>query len=387
MASGIVWPEGTKFYETSDYKGETQRALNAALIAISTVFIGLRLYVRFMMTKSPGLDDAIAFIAYLSCVTISALDIKAADWGSGAHLELIPENLLLKFFQSIVTQSLFYFWTAGVVRLAIAAFLPRLSKDKTYVILVYIVAGIISVQTIVCFFYKLFQCKPVKDLWLPPFTPGLNCVSTESNELMMNAHAIIGIIIDVALMALPIWVIYKNTIFSWKMLQVFLVFCVGIFAIVTGIVRLYFMKTMDFAVDSPYKMSTIGLWTDLEVHVGLWCGCFPALQPILRQISFKLGWRSKITSYGERSGKKTGATSGNTVVVSGNRFNKHGYIHNGSGIDMETDADSQKAIVSDDKDSYELNPMGKIRKQTELVVEIEAANSAHKGRQESWVNV
>lgn len=89
-----------------------------------------------------------------------------------------------------------------------------------------------------------------RDTWKPPGIPGLNCVSTDANEAMMTAHAIIGIITDLVLMALPIWVIYSKMIFSRKKFQVLLVFSVGVFVVVTGIVRLYCMKTLDFAVDS-----------------------------------------------------------------------------------------------------------------------------------------
>lgn len=174
------------------------------------------------------------------------------------------------------------------MRLAIVAFLPRLDKDskvlaslimaliklmlstENFLYILYATAGVILVQTMTCFFYKLFECTPVgyettktsvfehaphtdicgRDTWKPPGTAGLNCVSTDANEAMMTAHAIIGIITDLILMALPIWVIYSKMIFSRKKFQVLLVFSVGVFVVVTGIVRLYYMKTLDFAVDS-----------------------------------------------------------------------------------------------------------------------------------------
>lgn len=58
-------PSNFDFSKTTDYKGFVQRDLNACLIAFSTVFIGLRLYVRAFMTKGLGLDDLMSAIAYV----------------------------------------------------------------------------------------------------------------------------------------------------------------------------------------------------------------------------------------------------------------------------------------------------------------------------------
>lgn len=65
-------PTGTQYWETADYGGNLQRNLNISLIAISTVFFGIKLYVRAFMTKSLGWDDAVAFLAYVRPSTITA---------------------------------------------------------------------------------------------------------------------------------------------------------------------------------------------------------------------------------------------------------------------------------------------------------------------------
>lgn len=54
------------FNDTPNYRGHTEIGLSAWLIGFSTLFYGLRLVVRVSMTKSPGLDDGIAGIAYVS---------------------------------------------------------------------------------------------------------------------------------------------------------------------------------------------------------------------------------------------------------------------------------------------------------------------------------
>ncbi|KAG4429185.1 hypothetical protein IFR05_015339 [Cadophora sp. M221] len=386
-----LYPAGMDFRSTPDYKGGVHKALNATLIPITTLIFGTRIYVRVFMTKNAGLDDALAFVAYLFLVGISTFDIIGVEYGSGAHIYLIPQQTLLKFFKVLVTQNLWYFWCTCFVRLAVAAFLPRLSKEKLYLYLVYGIASFTIVQTIVCFLYKLLECKPVSDLWLPPHTPGTKCVSDAANEAMMTANAVFGIFTDCFLLGLPIWIISRKMIVSRKMMQVILIFCVGIFVVVAGVVRLYYMKTLSFASDPTFNMSTVGVWTDLEAHLGLWCGCFPALQPILRIISFKLGLRTKLLSYGDTPRKKSGFPSGNMGGTSGVQRSNHGYLRSGNGIDVkgtETDTESQKGIVSKGK-SFELESLGQIHKQTEVQVSVEERPDGQKkvSRHESWIDV
>jgi len=131
-------------------------------------------------------------------------------------------------------------------------------------------------------------------------------------------------------------------------------------------------------------MATIGVWTDLEAHVGLWVGCFPAMQPILRNVSYRLSLRSKLLSYGNTIAKNTNGVSASNKGV---QRSTYGYMRSGNSVDRagtDTDADSQKAIIASDY-NFEL---GQIRKQTDLEVKFEERGPEEKGlRQESWADV
>ena len=92
---------------------------------------------------------------------------------------------------------------------------------------------------------------------------------------------------------------------------------------------------------STFEMSTIGFWTDLEGHAGLWVGSFPALQPLLRVITHKLGISSTISSYTRSKTGRSNNQSGNKNLGGSNGDwaksgpGKNGYIRNGSGIDAD----------------------------------------------------
>ncbi|KAI0123770.1 hypothetical protein BJ170DRAFT_93968 [Xylariales sp. AK1849] len=355
MASSLPYFD---FSQTTDYQGFRQRDLNICLIVFSTVFVFTRLYVRAFMTKKMGLDDSIIVVAYLLFTVFSGLEIRAVSLGSGAHMDQIPEYFLPPFYAALATQHLMYFWSVGLMRLAIVAFLLRLAQDRPFRIVTFATAGVILVQTIVCFVFRLSECKNISDLWRPPGSG--DCLPKHDEAIMMYTHAAIGIAIDIALLVLPIWVVKSSMMNAAKAVQVVLIFCAGIFVVITGIVRLAVMARTNFAIDTTHKMATVAFWTDLEGHVGLWVACFPALQPLFSLVSVKCGFRSMLDSrnvYGGTYGGKASSRgkSGKYSITGTNSSlhsrTKNGYLRSSSGFDGASDtlydSNSQRGIVTE----------------------------------------
>ncbi|KAH8681965.1 hypothetical protein BX600DRAFT_544420 [Xylariales sp. PMI_506] len=352
------------FQDSVDYRGWVEVDANSCLIAISTLIFCGRIYARAIFKKSLGLDDAIASVAYVLVVVQSSLDIAAVPEGSGAHLNLLDKSQILAFFKILAILQLVYFWAVAMVRFAIMAFIPRICKDGLVIKTLYVLAFINLVNTLVSFIFRLAECTPVSDNFLPPTFPGVHCVSTEVHKNMNRAHAFIGLFIDTGLLVLPIWVVYNKMLFSKKTVKVLCVFSFGIFAVVTGIVRIYYMMTLDFTTDITYKMSFNGIWTDLESHIGFWCSCFPAFSSILRIVSYKLGLRSELKS------QRSGANPGSYAVQGSQR--RWQSIKDAA----DNDNDSQRAIVAANHELQDIQHGG-IRKQMNFSV------STNSGKAES----
>lgn len=76
------------------------------------------------------------------------------------------------------------------------------------------------------------------------------CKNPMADNSMMKSHIAVGIVIDLVLLFLPVWIIYTNMLLSKRMVQAILVFCVGVFAVSLGIARMVLILTINFTVDA-----------------------------------------------------------------------------------------------------------------------------------------
>ncbi|KAH8687378.1 hypothetical protein BGZ60DRAFT_393495 [Tricladium varicosporioides] len=259
-----------------------------SLIVISSLFVTLRFSARCFMTHNLSLDDAICFLAFPVAIALASMEIRAVGYGSGQHITDVPPEKLEQLFNHFPSIQLLYIVAIGLVRGCIVAFLPRLWTQRKAKLPIWVLGFAVLAQTVICFFFLLFECKHIPDLWNSTAS-GRQCRSRQYETHIFWGHAATGILIDTILFVLPLWIIYTQMTLSPYKKRVLLIFSVGLFVIIIGPIRLGIIITTDFNIDTTIALVRLSVWTNLEVHVGLWVACFPTMQPFVRIVTHRLG--------------------------------------------------------------------------------------------------
>ncbi|KAK1989939.1 hypothetical protein LX36DRAFT_621510 [Colletotrichum falcatum] len=274
--------------------------LNLALIIASTILVFLHLYVRGFLVKTLGWGDLVTTIAWALSVTISSLEMETTHYGTGAQMANVPPDTLLQFFENLATMELIYFIASGAVRLAILAIVFHLSKNRVYQWFIYGLSVVVVTVSLTGFFFLLTECSQIPDVFNYA-AAWRQCRDPSEGRAMALAQSVICIFVDCMLVALSLWAVLSNFKVGAKAIQMLLVFSFGIFAVASGAARFFIILTTNFGENTTYKMLAIATWTDIELHVGLWVCCLPALQPLIRHVSLKMGLRGQLESTGQRS--------------------------------------------------------------------------------------
>lgn len=174
--------------------------------------------------------------------------------GIGHHIEVItPEQSVLFEKLEVVTIVLYSFAITfpklAIVLLFLRIFIRKLHRNTCYILMIVLVSNLISlllvtVSTLFQYnllpanFAKLFECVPLKKLWVPD-TPG-HCVdipawwkwsSCEKAQyfvyLLVTYFAVANIITDVIMLVLPISIIQQLQVSTKTKIGLLATLCTG----------------------------------------------------------------------------------------------------------------------------------------------------------------
>ncbi|KAK2745164.1 hypothetical protein FQN55_006288 [Onygenales sp. PD_40] len=261
------------------YIGHRLVTTASVCMAISTIFVGLRIWTRRYVTQILGADDYLIGTAWVGRLTID--DIKRqCRYGTGTHLWELREDTYVIFLKLQMVVGTFYTVSLPFAKCSILAFYLRLSQERVFRILVYLTIGFIASYATSGVLVIIFSCNPVAGSWDLDVAAlkTTYCINRPINYLAQSSFNIFS---DLVIILLPVRTIWGLHMPTTQRLSIIAIFACGFFVCIVSIIRLESIITLLKSPDLTWDTTDVLIWSTIESHITILCACAPHLKPLV----------------------------------------------------------------------------------------------------------
>ncbi|KAK4187673.1 hypothetical protein QBC35DRAFT_434621, partial [Podospora australis] len=230
-----------------------------SFLAVSTVFLVLRLYCKIWRSRGLWWDDYVLAVAWLSFLADAILIQRVINHGFGHYpCDIGPPNLSFIAFEGAGLGSMFSILAIVWSKTSFALTILRISKDKLRWLVWFLIVSMNIVMLLQALFVWI-KCKPIEKNW-KPLLPG-HCWDTEKANAYGMASGMrrkekIGVVVAMSM---------------------------GVFAGITAFVKstkLLKLGSKNFS----YEGSALLIWTAIEIGTTIIAACIPVLRVLFREL-------------------------------------------------------------------------------------------------------
>jgi len=259
-----------------------QNSRGAVTIAVQTLFtslalivVALRLYVRFGVIHSPGYEDYVIIVSMLCSIGLTVGYGCEVKYGMGLHMDQIPEANMVPLFKLLFACVFLYDLTLGLTKISIALQLIRVFASRIYHVTFWVMIG----YTLYSVFSGIFNCLPVSFVWDKSLDG-----SCPYQLQLWYANGGLNIITDLWLLILPIRAVKSLHLPRRQKVGLIVVFAMGGVVTLISVLRIPNLVTTSKSTDLTYENIEVGIYSSVEVNVGIICASLPCLKRLLPRL-------------------------------------------------------------------------------------------------------
>ncbi|KAH7254570.1 hypothetical protein B0J15DRAFT_558819 [Fusarium solani] len=242
--------------------------VSSMLLALVTIFVTIRFFVRSFLLRSLDWDDALVLLSWCLMMVFLSTVIAMTKVGLGSYVDTVSEDHLLVI-------SLAYVWGFVTVKMSFAVLYLRLLPGTIYRRLNQVLLVLLLAQGLEESLVVIFRCNPVDKAWTP--SKKGHCLDLRSFYYTSFG---IKLVTDIVLFAQPIPMVWRMQLSRTKKIGVVLMLSLGLFVCVISIVRVTYISVLNTDVTRAIVSSL--LWSEVEVSALVLCACIPSLRPFFR---------------------------------------------------------------------------------------------------------
>ncbi|KAJ5618247.1 hypothetical protein N7528_006890 [Penicillium herquei] len=262
----------------STHNGRSAFIVTTISMVVVTLCLGLRVWVRLVRPRPMVLMDYFYAAGYVFAIVYSAIFLFGISNVIGVPLmsayALYPKKLEISL--KVCPEEFIWAIATTLVKFSMLSLYLDIFRGKTFKILAYTI-GVLSIMLMVAMFLVGgLICHPIQKNWDVTLVGG-HCGNSTLMDLLT---AIINMLLDLGIVIIPLPQLWNLQLSRTRKMMLSGIFSLGILICAMNITRIVFVETLDTS-DVTASMAMIGLFSILEVNVGMICASLPALGPLI----------------------------------------------------------------------------------------------------------
>ncbi|KAL8302747.1 hypothetical protein RB597_002894 [Gaeumannomyces tritici] len=241
-------------------------------------FTLMRLYTKTVISPPLYLDDWVSIPALLLSISYAATGLVMAQHGGGYHVWEITANDLMGFNKGLYADTLVYGPNSFFTKITLILMVTRVFATSRKTVIV----GHVFIVLMLCYYLpvliiKAQICRPIEGFWDEAVRS-----SCFNQRAVFVADTVMSALSDTAVLCLPIPLVLTLRMTWKKRLRVLVMLSAGGVATAFSIARLVLVFQLQGSSDDPVDFVRFNLLGTAEISIGVICGCFPAVNILIR---------------------------------------------------------------------------------------------------------
>ncbi|KAK1979332.1 hypothetical protein LZ30DRAFT_726544 [Colletotrichum cereale] len=252
-----------------------------ALLMVTTIFVGLRVYVRAFVIRKWGMDDTMLVSSFMAVLFHDVMMCLGTRFGLGKHVWMTPLRTIIKG-QKLATLIIISYNVAFItIKIAFLFQYRRIFPLPTielfcnigiaFLVLFGISLVISTGITYSLVFGNNYWNSPIDILgwWL--------------------TNAVIHLITDVFILLLPLPLLARLRLHKLQKVALIASFSLGLFTCAISIIRIVSLPESFNTIDQTFESTPTVVWSVTELSSAIICCCIPTLRPLIQRSRYLPG--------------------------------------------------------------------------------------------------
>ncbi|CAG8983189.1 hypothetical protein HYALB_00004016 [Hymenoscyphus albidus] len=258
--------------------------LNAVVGILSVVLIVpvvvMRIWVRRNLQGGMHLEDWVCISATFFFIAYCANTTTLSNDGGGMHIWDVSNTQYRRFLFGMWRNTLLYGPAALLIKITLLLIFTRIwAPIRIAVISINIFMVLLLIYYITMLVIKVMICEPIHAFW--DLNVRAHC--WDINGIFL-ADAIVSVTTDIAILVIPIPLIWDLHVSLVKKIKLFGILGAGGLAAAASVARLRKVTTMFTDPDKTLTLVEFSMLGILELFLGILCASFPALNALIMRL-------------------------------------------------------------------------------------------------------